>query len=215
MARRRKVGNLLALAVLSTLVHRPMHPYEIATTIRGWGKDQDFDVKWGSFYTVIRNMDKHGLIEAVESTREGRRPERTVYRITDAGRAELTDWARELISTPLPEKPRFRAGLSVLAVLHPDEVAELLRQRLHTMEDTIATAGAALADYLKTVPRLFLIEAEYDLAMQKAEAAWIRELLTEFEAGTYPGLADWRKIHETGEIPPELVALAEREAKSG
>jgi DNA-binding PadR family transcriptional regulator len=215
MAKRRKVGNLLALAVLSTLVHRPMHPYEIATTIRGWGKDQDFDVKWGSFYTVIRNMDKHGLIEAVESTREGRRPERTVYRITDAGRAELTDWARELISTPIPEKPRFRAGLSVLAVLHPDEVIELLRQRLHTMEDTIAAAGATLADYLKTVPRLFLIEAEYDLAMQKAEAEWIRELLTEFEAGTYPGLADWRKIHETGEIPPELVALAEKGAQSG
>jgi DNA-binding PadR family transcriptional regulator len=215
MAKRRKVGNLLALAVLSTLVHRPMHPYEIATTIRGWGKDQDFDVKWGSFYTVIRNMDKHGLIEAVESTREGRRPERTVYRITDAGRAELTDWARELISTPIPEKPRFRAGLSVLAVLHPDEVIELLRQRLHTMEDTIAAADATLADYLKTVPRLFLIEAEYDLAMQKAEAEWIRELLTEFEAGTYPGLADWRKIHETGEIPPELLALAEKGAQSG
>ncbi|MEK8109654.1 PadR family transcriptional regulator [Micromonospora sp. M12] len=105
MPKRRKVGNLLALAVLSALVQRPMHPYEIATTLRSWGKDQDMEFKWGSFYTVIRNMDKHGMVEAVESLREGRRPERTVYRITDAGRAELVDWARELVSTPMPEHP--------------------------------------------------------------------------------------------------------------
>ena len=91
MAQRRKVGNLLALAVLAALVQRPMHPYEIATALRGWGKERDMDLKWGSFYTVIRNMAKHGLIVAVESTREGRRPERTVCRVTDAGREELVD----------------------------------------------------------------------------------------------------------------------------
>lgn len=69
MAKRRKVGNLLALAVLSALVQRPMHPYEMATTLRAWGKEQDMEIKWGSFYTVIRNLDKHQLIEAVESPR--------------------------------------------------------------------------------------------------------------------------------------------------
>src|SRR5687767_8291191 len=101
MAQRRKVSNLLALAVLSALAQRPMHPYEIATALRAWGKDQDMEIKWGSFYTVIRNMDKHGLIEAVENVRDGRRPERTVYRITGSGHAELVDWARELVSTPV------------------------------------------------------------------------------------------------------------------
>ncbi|MEU8296884.1 PadR family transcriptional regulator [Micromonospora sp. NPDC048909] len=210
MPRQRKVGNLLALAVLSALAQRPMHPYEIATTLRAWGKDQDMEIKWGSFYTVVRNLDRHGLITAVESVRAGRRPERTVYQISDAGRAELVDWARELVSTPEPEHPRFRAGLSVLAVLHPDEAAELLRQRLEALEEGIRAGRDALTEHLRQIPRLFLVESEYDLAIREAEATWIRALLAELRAGTYPGLDQWRAFHETGELPPELTDLAER-----
>lgn len=211
VAERRKVANLLALAVLSALTQRPMHPYEIATALRNWGKDQDMQIKWGSFYTVIRNMEKHRMIVAVESVREGRRPERTVYRITDCGRAELVDWARELVSTPIPEHPRFRAGLSVLAVLHPDEAERLLRQRLESLDENLTAARDALVAHGRRVPRLFLIESEYDLAIQEAEAAWVRSLLAELTSGTYPGLDAWRAFHETGEVPAELAEPA-REA---
>jgi DNA-binding PadR family transcriptional regulator len=210
MAKRRKVSNLMALAVLSALAQRPMHPYEMATALRAWGKDQDMDIKWGSLYTVVRNMDRHGLIAAVESVREGRRPERTVYRITEAGHAELVDWARELVSTPMREHPRFRAGLSVLAVLHPDEAARLLRQRLDLLYESIRAAQDALAQHVRHIPRLFLVESEYDLAIQEAEAAWIRSLLTELASGSYPGLDAWRAFHETGEMPAELIEIAER-----
>ncbi|MCW3841820.1 PadR family transcriptional regulator [Micromonospora yasonensis] len=201
MPGRRKVGNLLALAVLSALVQQPMHPYEIATTLRSWGKDQDMAIKWGSLYTVVRNMERHGLIAAVESVREGRRPERTVYRITDAGRAELVDWARELVSTPVTEQSSFRAGLSVLAVLHPDEATALLRRRLARLEDGIRTAREAFAEHARSVPRLFLVENEYDLTIQEAEANWIRSLLAEFTSGSYPGLDEWRAFHEAGTAP--------------
>jgi DNA-binding PadR family transcriptional regulator len=210
MAKRRKVSNVLALAVLSALARRPMHPYEIATALRAWGKDEDMEIKWGSLYTVVRNMDKHGMIAAVESVRDGRRPERTIYRITDSGRAELVDWVRELVSTPMHEYPRFRAGLSVLAVLHPDEATHLLRQRLDLMEDSITAARDALARHTQHIPRLFLVEAEYDLAIKEAEAAWIRRLLAELTTGTYPGLDAWRAFHETGEMPPDLTEPAER-----
>ncbi|MFE9692883.1 PadR family transcriptional regulator [Micromonospora sp. NPDC005806] len=198
MPGRRKVGNLTALAVLAVLVERPMHPYEMATTLRGRGKDQDMGIKWGSFYTVVRNMERHGLIAAVESVREGRRPERTVYRITDDGRAELVDWARELVATPAAEQPRFRAGLSVLAALHPDEATALLHRRLAQLEDGISSERETLAAHAQVVPRLFLVENEYDLTIREAEAAWIRSLLAEITSGSYPGLAEWRAYHEAG-----------------
>src|SRR5664279_2076866 len=120
MAQRRKVSNLLALAVLSVLVERPMHPYEMATVLRDRGKDQDMKIKWGSLYTVVQNLEKHGLIEAGDSERRGGRPERTLYRITPAGRDELEDWVRELVSTPETEYPRFEAGLS-LSLIHISE----------------------------------------------------------------------------------------------
>ncbi|SBT46042.1 PadR family transcriptional regulator [Micromonospora auratinigra] len=202
MAGRRKVGNLTALAVLAVLVERPMHPYEIATTLRGRGKDQDMGIKWGSFYTVVRNMQRHGLIEPVASVREGRRPERTVYRITADGRAELVDWARDLVAAPVTEESSFRAGLSVLAALHPDEAVALLQARLALVEDGVRRDRAALAGHAAQVPRLFLIENEYDLTIREAEAGWLRALLAELVSGSFPGLGEWRAYHEAGARDP-------------
>lgn len=214
MAGKRKVDNLLALAVLATVQLRPMHRYEMASIMRARGKDQDMNVKWGSLYTVVQNMEKHGFLETIGSTRQGARPERTIYRITDAGRQELVDWTRELISTPQPEHPRFAAGLSVLAVLRPQEAIALLQARLGRLEESIGTLGAATAEHAKEVPRLFLAEDEYRLAILEAEAAWVRSMLDELTSGSHPDLPMWQAWHTTGEIPEELAEIAKRGAVS-
>jgi DNA-binding PadR family transcriptional regulator len=208
--KRRKVGNLLALAILSTLVERSMHPYEMASILKARGKDRDMGIKWGSFYTVVRNLGKHGFIEAVESSRDGARPERTVYRITDSGRDELLDWLRELLAELAPEEPKFVAGLSVMAWLGPDEVIALLRTRLVALDEEIAAGRAELTRLLEEVPRLMLLEVEYHLAIRAAEAEWVRSILGELTSGSMPGLAEWRTYHETGELPAEVAELAER-----
>jgi DNA-binding PadR family transcriptional regulator len=210
MAEKRKVDNLMALAVLATVVQQPMHRYEIASVIRARGKDQDMDVKWGSLYTVVQNLAKHGFLEVVGTSRQGARPERTVYRITEAGRQEMLDWTRELLSTPEPEHPRFAAGLSVQMILSPDEVIALLRTRLGRLEESIAARRAALTGYLREIPRLFLVEDEFAVAMIEAEAAWVRSLLEELTSESFPDLAMWRTLHDTGEMPPELAELAQR-----
>jgi DNA-binding PadR family transcriptional regulator len=209
MAKRRRVANLLALAVLSALAHRPMHPYEMAAALRGWNKEHDMGIKWGSLYTVVGNLAKHGLIEELESGRQGRRPERTVYQITEAGREELVDWTRELLSVPHTEFPWFRAGLSVMAVLPPDDVAGLLTDRLAAIRKGIAGLEELYARDSAQVPRLFLIETEYDLAILKAEEGWIGALLDELTAGTFPGLQEWRAFHEGGGLSAEMKELAE------
>ena len=121
-----------------------MYPYEMAATLRHRGKDQSIKINWGSLYTVVQNLEKHGFIETVEVAREGRQPERTTYRITDAGRAELTDWLRELISEPEREYTKFEAALAECAVLSPGELTGLLRQRLEALEATTAEHQAGL-----------------------------------------------------------------------
>jgi len=194
--RKRKVSNLLALAVLALLRERPMHPYEMAAAMRERGTEHNMNIKWGSLYTVVGNLEKHGFIAATETSRQGRRPERTVYAITDLGEAELTDWMRELVSTLVPEQRRFRAALSVLGVLPPAEVVELLAQRLRALEVTIAGEEASLARLSQDLPRVFLIEAEYELAMWRAEAEWVRKLLEEVRAGTLPGIELWHSFHQ-------------------
>ncbi|MET8430655.1 PadR family transcriptional regulator [Nocardia sp. NPDC004860] len=209
MARKRKVANLMGLAVLSAVVVEPMHRYEIAAQLRAWGKDNDMGVKWGSLYTVVDNLAKHGFLEIAGSERDGARPERTIYRITDAGRAELTDWTRELIADPEPEKRRFMAGLSVASVLPPDEVVDLLTQRITKLDRTIAENRTQLAALDGTVPRLFLIEEDYELAMLAAESEWARALRDSLADGSFPDVEGWRAWHRDGVMPADIAEPAE------
>ena len=211
MAKRRKVGNLLALSLLTLLTQRPMYPYEMASMLRERGKDNAIKVNWGSFYTVVQNLEKYGFIEAVEVVREGRQPERTTYQLTDAGRAELMDWIRELLSVPEREHSSFEAALGESAVVPPDELIGLLQQRLEALEEANGRLQAELAMLVSQLPRLFLIESEYYLAQRRAEEDWIRGLLKEFTDGTFPGLDDWRRFHATGEVPEYVQELAEQE----
>jgi DNA-binding PadR family transcriptional regulator len=209
--KRRKVANLLALAVLSLLSPgHPMHPYQLANVLRRTGKERDMPIKVGSLYTVVRNLERHGFIEATGSHRAGRRPERTDYAITSTGRAELHDWLRELVAVPESEYPRFQAALSVLSTLHPDEAAASLQQRVRALDDDIAARRDDLANS-EGIRRLFLLEDEYALEMRRAEAAWVRRMLAEITSGNFPDLADWREVHDTGHVPAEYTQMLAEE----
>jgi DNA-binding PadR family transcriptional regulator len=212
---KRKVSNLLALAVLATVAERPMHRYEMASLMRARGKDRDMNIKWGSLYTVVSNMEKHGLLLPVGVTRQGARPERTVYQITEEGRRELVDWTRNLIADPQTEHTSFTAGLSVLSVLGPEDAARLLRQRLDRINEQLAAEADELARFAGDIPRLFLIEDEYRTTMLRAEADWVRSLLDELTNGTFPDLEPWRAWHETRTLPSEFVELSRRGAPPG
>ncbi|MGW4353675.1 PadR family transcriptional regulator [Nocardia sp. NPDC004582] len=211
MARKRKVANLMGLAVLSAVVLQPMHRYEIAARLRAWGKDSDMSIKWGSLYTVVDNLTKHGFLEIIGSERDGARPERTIYRITEAGRAELVDWTRELVAEPEREQRRFMAGLSVVSVLPPDEVIDLLTRRITKLESSIAEIRAQMAALEGSLPRLFLVEDDYELAMLIAEAEWARALRDSLADGSFPDTEGWRAWHRDGVLPPDLAELAEAE----
>ena len=122
------------------------------------------------------------------------------------GSASLEDRLRELISEPVKEYPLFTSALSLIAVIHPDELAGLLAERLQVLEIEIA-ATTGIIDHAvgHRLPRLFLLESEYGLAMKRAEAQWVRGLMRELADGTFPDLKFWRSWHETGEFPAELA----------
>ena len=132
--------NPLALAVLICLYERPMHPYEVATTLRQRHKHESVRLNYGSLYAVVASLEKRGLITPQETRRAGRLPERTVYGLTDAGRIETHDWLTDLISTPVKDYPGFEAALSFLPALPPEDVVELLTERAQRLELELAQA---------------------------------------------------------------------------
>ena len=206
MSRRRKVSNLLALAVMTYLTRGPMHPYQLSRTLRDNGDARSIKFTHGTLYMVVEQLARAGFIAERETTREGHRPERTVYALTDAGRGELRDWIRELVAEPQHEYPQFVAALSLIAVLPPDEVTELLGQRLHRLAKLRAETrdlvdGALTAD----VHPLFLVEEEYRLAMAEAEAAFVVRFLDRIIRPETGWAQLWAGFHA---VPPGVPAAS-------
>jgi len=194
---RRKVSNPLALAVLACLYEKPMHPYEIASTLRERHKDDSIKLNYGSLYSVVESLKGHGLIVEQQTARQGNRPERTVYEVTDAGRLELIDWLSELLCRPVKEFTRFEAGLSLVAVLPPKDVTGLLEERCRRLQMEIEQYRA-LRKLMVTqqIPRLFLIESEYRTTLREAELSWTRGLIADIASGTLEGMERWTEFHE-------------------
>jgi DNA-binding PadR family transcriptional regulator len=175
----------LALAVLSLLLERPMHPYEMKGLMQQRGHDRVIKIKGASVYDAVERLSRLGFIEPLETSREGRRPERTLYSLTDAGRDELLVWLRELISRPVAEYPQFGAALAFMAgVGNEKEVVALLSWRAVALEAEIAAGEEVLKGTLEHgIPRMFVIEEEYALAMRRAEVDFVRRLIDDLEAG--------------------------------
>jgi DNA-binding PadR family transcriptional regulator len=176
--RRRRVDNLLALAVLAYLSAQPMHPYELGRLLREHNDDRSIKFRHGSLYMVVEQLARAGFIVGQATTRQGQRPERTVYALTDSGRAELHDWLRELVEVPRHEYPGFVAALSLIVALPPADVIELLEKRLHHVAEQRARIQHMIENTLAGgVHPLFQVEEEYRLALLDAESAFVAQFI--------------------------------------
>lgn len=201
---KRKLSNPLALAVLCLLTEKPMHPYEISSTLRERAKEESIKINYGSLYSVVDSLARHGLIEVHETVREGRRPERTVYAITDAGRIEFVDWESELLSIPVKEFTRFEAALALMPALAPADVLRLLETRRIRLSTEVVSLEAVLAEMAKEgMPELWSIEADYLQALRRAELVFVERLIEKIKTGTLGGLDVWRHAHDGGGLPAE------------
>jgi DNA-binding PadR family transcriptional regulator len=192
----RKLTNPLALAVLVLLFEKTMHPYEMAATLKQRGKEQSIKLRYGSLYTVIGQLEREAFIASAGTEREGGRPERTTYRLTDAGEAEMNSWLRSLVSEPVKEYPQFEAALSLLPALPPQDVQALLTVRLGRLDEherrmKAEIEGAAAIN----LPPLFLIESEYALALLRAERTYVEALIHGIETAELGGIEQWRQWH--------------------
>jgi DNA-binding PadR family transcriptional regulator len=173
-----------------------MHPYEMATTLKQRGKEQSIKLRYGSLYTVVRQLEREAFIEPVGTERAGARPERTTYRLTQLGEAEMNAWLRSLVSEPVKEYPQFEAALSLLPALPPKEAQALLTHRLGRLDDAESQLQSELAGAAAmSLPPLFLIETEYALALLRAERTFVQTLIHGIETAKLGGMKQWRQWH--------------------
>ena len=174
----------LALAIMNLLLERPMHPYEMKTTMKQRGHDEVIKLKGASIYDTVERLERGGFIESQETSREGRRPERTVYALSETGRDELQTWMREIVSEPAREFPVFAAALAFIAGLDKAEAIELLQRRILMQEAQLAAGTTKLQGTLEAgIPRLFTLEGEYLVAIRRAEIDWVKQVVVDIQRG--------------------------------
>jgi DNA-binding PadR family transcriptional regulator len=161
-----------------------MHPYRIQQCIRQRNKHEVINVSQrAAVYQAIRRLEREGLIRAQSVSRDEKRPERTTYELTDAGRSEVAAWLQKGLSSPLKEYPEFPAILSFLEHLTPAEALLGLRKRIQALDAEEKRLDRDYEEGLKLVPRLFLVENEYLKAVCRAEKIWVESLVSDIEAG--------------------------------
>lgn len=173
----------LYLTILAFLIEQPRHPYEIGRVIRE--RQIDFAVvPPRRLYHAIERLHQAGLVEPAETSREGKRPERTVYRITADGEEEFHAWLHELLTTPAREYPALMVALSFLPAIAAETGLHALQARATLLAGECASLRAKLAVLTTQLPRLVLLEIEYLLVLRQAELDWLQAVIADLRSGT-------------------------------
>ena len=174
----------LAVAALALLAEGPSHPYEMYQTLVLRSEDRLVKVRPGSLYHTVDRLARHGLVRATGTEREGNRPERTTYAITDDGTRALAERIAEIIATPVNEYPEFPLGLGESHNLPVETVTALLRRRIGLIRADVAAYDAAITTMrAKALPAKYWVDVRYQRAMAEADAATLEALIDDLESG--------------------------------
>ena len=204
------------IAILALLREKPMHPYQMQSLLHERHQDEILVLKRGSLYHAINRLLRARLIEAVSSSREGRRPERTTYRILPAGRRQLVASLREMVGTPKREPSDFLASLNFIVYLTPEVATRHLDERAASLEKEIHAIESGLQGALALVGRIHLLEIEYLLAMRQAELAWVRVIVGQLRSGnlTWNLQQIFKQIRAAQKATPAKTGRARKRVKS-
>jgi DNA-binding PadR family transcriptional regulator len=188
----------LGMAVLALLAERPMHPYEMYQLLITRSEDRLVKVRPGSLYHAVDRLVQMGFVESLGTARDGNRPERTTYRITEAGQLGLSQRVAEILATPLNEYNEFPLGISMADNLPKDVLIELLGRRRLRLVSELETLSGGYADVTaKQVPRKYWIDITYQQAMVRAEIAWLDGLVSDLNSGEL----DWSTDQQQKDSP--------------
>lgn len=178
----------LAMAALALLNERPMHPYEMYQLLIQRSEDRIVKVRPGSLYHTINKLDELGFVRATGTDREGNRPERTTYEVTEAGNVALAERITEVLEEPEYEFPIFPVAISQAHHLPSATVVTLLQRRLLQLE---ARRNEIAAGFNKfghmELPRKYWLDVDYLRSQFDAECTWLERVIAEIRSGAL----DW------------------------
>jgi DNA-binding PadR family transcriptional regulator len=193
--------------VLWHLYEQPMHVYKMQKLFEATGKDRVVNVRSrASLYQTIERLQRHGLVKIAETVQVEGYPDRVVYAITEPGREVAREWLRQMLRATDNDYPEFLAALSILFGLPPDEARSELQLREQALSTELAEAQAALKAIPPELPRLFLLEEEYRVALLTAEVSFLGGVIEDLKAGRLTWSEEWLR-----QVATRFISVDEQE----
>jgi DNA-binding PadR family transcriptional regulator len=186
----------IALAILCLLIEEPMHPYQMQKLIKERGKDEFINVRHrASIYQTIDRLLREEAITIQGKKQNEGKPDLIVYEVTEAGRNAAFSWVRDMLSTPKQEFLDFPAAVSFIMLLTPEDAKKQFEKRAKALKDRLAHIETQMKLVTtRGIPRLFLLEIEYQQTVFKAELDWVNSIMNDLAAGELKWDIDW--LHE-------------------
>jgi DNA-binding PadR family transcriptional regulator len=162
-------------AVLAVIAQGPSHGFAVWRKLEPGGEiGRVWSMTRPRVYRAIDDLAACGLIAAVAEAKGGRGPTRSIYRVTDDGRARVSAW----LATPVEHVREVRSDLLLkLAFVHAagESLAPLL-----------AAQEAQLLPLLERVERAREAAEGFDAVVLSYRAASIRSVLDFVRANAVP-----------------------------
>ncbi|WP_025272253.1 PadR family transcriptional regulator [Haloglycomyces albus] len=196
MAGRKSERDLVGLTVLALLTQGPRHAYGMLRFIAVTHKDYVQGLP-RSLYHAVRKLSDSGRIAPVETVKDGNRPERTVYKITDDGRSDLVGRLKSLLETVDRDSTPTVAALSLMGALPLHEAKNSLRVRADSLRELVNEADRTLAEMAEAgLPRLPALEVEFERNRDNAELTWTEQLIEHMNTGNVTWAAELPPLPE-------------------
>jgi DNA-binding PadR family transcriptional regulator len=177
--------RLLILGVLRFM--QPAHGYRVRRELEAWRAEQWANIAYGSIYFALNKMAEEGLVEAVDTSQQGKRPARTLYTVTRSGEEEFQRLLREYWWEMKPIIDPFQVALAFMDTLPRDELLAALRHRATVGRSTVeAFKFATQPPLIDAGPRHVADNLRLVAARIQAEVDWLEIAIGKVERGELP-----------------------------
>ncbi|RLP91400.1 PadR family transcriptional regulator [Micromonospora sp. BL4] len=164
--------NSLVLPILGLLVEQPAHGYDVTTRLRE--RYGHLSVTRSTVTSLLKALEKTGLVSSRPPERVGNRPPRTAYQLTAAGLADF----RRKVEAGVRDTPAasvdFVMAVAYVGVLSVDQASSILDGRADRLDQELdALSGLPEGDVLE----VHMLEVDYWRTVVAAEVTWIRTLV--------------------------------------
>ena len=170
------------LVILGLLRERPLYGYEIKQIIEEHMSDWT-SIAFGSIYFALDKLAEEKFIENMVVEQKGKRPSRSIYQITNAGREEFFRLLREGWQRFEREYYPLDICLFFLDSLPLAEVINYLKSRKEALRLALVYVNNHREELLAfpEVPPLAAAIFDHTIVHTQAELQWVTDLLENLE----------------------------------